>query len=636
MAINEQQIKNDLYEAVNADWVKQAKIPADKPATGGFVELEDGVEKHLMADLDAFVAGKENDKRPQTNQFSEMLKLYQLAGNFKCRAKEGVQPAQEGFKRIQNLHSYQDYQDMWQDSILRGETSPVDFDIDADMKHATTYALFASAPSLILPDKTYYAKDNQQGPALLKIWQQMVVQLLQKFGLAEGEAKTIADQAVQFDALLVPHVKSAEESADYSKLYNPQTMDDFAGHTQQLDLKTIVEDLIGTTPDKIIVTEPAYFEALDGILANHFDLFKSWLLTKRVVADSHYLSEELRQLSGTYGRAISGRKESVNQHKFAYYLTGSMFSQVLGTYYGRQYFGPEAKKDVIQMVHRMVGVYEKRLRNNDWLSAATRQQAIKKLDNLGIQVGYPDKIPAIFDQLRVDPDQSLLANLNALSVTFSKDQFSRYGKQVDRMRWEMSASTVNAYYAPFKNIIVFPAAILQAPFYSLKQKSSENYGGIGAVMAHEISHAFDNNGSLFDEHGNLHNWWTKEDKEHFQKLAQKMIDEFNGLKFAGHPVNGKLTVSENIADGGGLSCALSAAKQEDDVDLRAFFINWGRIWRMKSTDQYKQLLLSIDVHAPNKLRANVQAQNQDDFYTTFDVHEGDGMYLAPDKRVNIW
>ena len=636
MAINEQQIKDDLYEAVNADWVKQAKIPADKPATGGFVELEDGVEKHLMADLDAFVTGKDEDKRSQTSQFSEMLKLYQLAGDFKRRDQEGTTPAKEGLKRIQNLQSYQDYQANWYDTILRGESSPADFDIDADMKHATTYALFASAPSLILPDKTYYAKDNQQGPALLKIWQQMVKKLLVEFGFAEDEAKTTVEQAVQFDALQVPHVKSAEESADYRKLYNPQTMDEFAGHTKQLDLAAIVKELIGTTPDKIIVTEPAYFTALDSILTDHFALFKSWLLTRRVVADAHYLSESLRQLSGTYGRAVSGRKEAVNQHKFAYYLTGSMFSQVLGTYYGQRYFGPAAKQDVIKMVHRMVGVYEKRLQNNDWLSAATRQQAIKKLDNLGVQVGYPDKIPAIFDQLRVDPSQTLLANLNALSVTFSKDQFSRYGKPVDRMRWEMSAATVNAYYAPFKNIIVFPAAILQAPFYSLQQKSSENYGGIGAVIAHEISHAFDNNGSLFDEHGNLHNWWTKEDKEHFHKLAQKMIDEFNGLQFAGQPVNGKLTVSENIADGGGLSCALSAAKQEDDVDLRAFFINWGRIWRMKATEQYKKLLLSIDVHAPNKLRANVQAQNQDDFYTTFNVHEGDGMYLAPDKRVNIW
>ena len=200
----------------------------------------------------------------------------------------------------------------------------------------------------------------------------------------------------------------------------------------------------------------------------------------------------------------------------------------------------------------------------------------------------------------------------------------------------MSASTVNAYYHPFKNIIVFPAAILQAPFYSLEQSSSENYGGVGAVIAHEISHAFDNNGSLFDEFGNLNNWWTKADHEHFQKLADQMIAEFNGIPFAGSKVNGKLTVSENIADAGGLSCAEAAAKNEDDVDLAAFFINWSRIWRMKATPEYQQLLLSIDVHAPAPLRASVQVKNLDDFYTTFDVTEQDEMYLAPEKRVKIW
>ena len=214
--------------------------------------------------------------------------------------------------------------------------------------------------------------------------------------------------------------------------------------------------------------------------------------------------------------------------------------------------------------------------------------------------------------------------------------FSRWNKPVDRMRWEMSAATVNAYYHPFKNIIVFPAAILQAPFYSLKQSSSENYGGIGAVIAHEISHAFDNNGALFDELGNLNNWWSEEDSAHFKQLAQKMIKEFDGIEFAGQKVNGKLTVSENIADAGGLSCALEAAKQEDDFDAKKFFINWATIWRMKATKQYEQLLLSIDVHAPQKLRANVQAENLDDFYSAFNIQSNDPMFKAPEDRVNIW
>jgi putative endopeptidase len=185
-------------------------------------------------------------------------------------------------------------------------------------------------------------------------------------------------------------------------------------------------------------------------------------------------------------------------------------------------------------------------------------------------------------------------------------------------------------------VIVFPAAILQAPFYSLEQSTSANYGGIGAVIAHEISHAFDNNGAKFDEYGNLNNWWTEEDLAHFERLAQAMIDEFDGLPFAGGTVNGTLTVSENIADAGGLSCALEAAQKESDVSLTDFFTNWAKIWRTKAKEQYQQLLLAIDVHGPAKLRANIQVQNIDEFYTTFDIKPGDPMYRAPEDRVQIW
>ena len=288
------------------------------------------------------------------------------------------------------------------------------------------------------------------------------------------------------------------------------------------------------------------------------------------------------------------------------------------------------------MVHQMIAVYKARLQANDWLSPATRQKAITKLDHLGVQVGYPDQIPALYDRLQVDPHQTLLANVLALTKVQRQDLFARFNQPVDRLRWEMSPATVNAYFHPFKNIIVFPAAVLQAPFYSLTQSSSQNYGGIGAVIAHEISHAFDNNGALFDEYGNLSNWWTAEDAAHFKQLAQRMIDEFDGLPFAGQTVNGKLTVSENIADAGGLSCALSAAKAEADFDAQAFFINWARVWRTKARKEYQQLLLAIDVHAPQKLRANVQVQNLADFYQAFGVQPSDPMYLAPDQRVNIW
>ena len=634
MAVNNELIKDDLYEAVNGGWLKTAKIPDDKPATGGFNDLVDEIDKQLMDDFDAYATGKE---KSDDSRFNEMIKLYRLAKKFDWRKKVGPQPLKRMLASVENLNSYEDYQSQWKNWILAGMPSPISFDIDADMKNATVYALFASSPSLILPDKSYYeAEKKAQHDQLLQLWSSMVEALMDKLGYSKEEAKKIIDDAIKFDALLAPNVKSAEEAADYSKMYNPQTVAELASATDQLDIAAIIKQLVGEKPEKVIVTEPEYFKALNEILQDNFELFKNWALIRVIRENASYLDDEMREINGRYGRALSGSKKPVSQRKFAFYLARDMFSQVAGDYYGKKYFGPQAKADVHHMVEQMIKVYKGRLTNNQWLSKDTRDKAILKLDKLGIQVGYPDKIPALYDQFKVDEEESLIANLNQLTVTANKELFSRWNKPVDRMRWEMSAATVNAYYHPFKNIIVFPAAILQAPFYSLKQSSSQNYGGIGAVIAHEISHAFDNNGSLFDEFGNLNNWWTDEDSAHFKQLAQKMIEEFDGIPFAGQRVNGKLTVSENIADAGGLSCALEAAKTEADFNAQEFFINWATIWRMKATEQYMQLLLSIDVHAPQKLRANIQAENLDDFYTAFDIKPGDEMYRAPEDRVHIW
>ena len=634
MAVNNELIKDDLYEAVNGEWLKTAKIPDDKPATGGFNDLVDEIDKQLMDDFDAYAAGKE---KSDDSRFNEMIKLYRLAKKFDWRKKVGPQPLKRMLASVENLNSYEDYQSQWKNWILAGMPSPISFDIDADMKNATVYALFASSPSLILPDKSYYeAEKKAQHDQLLQLWSSMVEALMDKLGYSKEEAKKIIDDAIKFDALLAPNVKSAEEAADYSKMYNPQTVAELAGATDQLDIAAIIKQLVGEEPEKVIVTEPEYFKTLNKILQDNFELFKNWALIRVIRENASYLDDEMREINGRYGRALSGSKKPVSQRKFAFYLARDMFSQVAGDYYGKKYFGPQAKADVHHMVEQMIKVYKGRLTNNQWLSKDTRDKAILKLDKLGIQVGYPDKIPALYDQFKIDEEESLIANLNQLIVTANKELFSRWNTPVDRMRWEMSAATVNAYYHPFKNIIVFPAAILQAPFYSLKQSSSQNYGGIGAVIAHEISHAFDNNGSLFDEFGNLNNWWTDEDSAHFKQLAQKMIDEFDGIPFAGQKVNGKLTVSENIADAGGLSCALEAAKTEADFNAQEFFINWATIWRMEATEQYMQLLLSIDVHAPQKLRANIQAENLDDFYTAFDIKPGDEMYRAPEDRVHIW
>ncbi|KRK57200.1 endothelin-converting enzyme 1 [Fructilactobacillus fructivorans] len=635
--INKPELKDDFYDAINGSWIKQATIPSDHSSTGGFMDLVDDIDKTLMKDSAELQSDKLAAASPELEEYK---KFYNMTTNFKKRDEDGVKPLKPVLDRITNLNNYDDLNAQLPDWILSGLPTPFSLGLDPDMKNAKVNALFASGPSLFMPDKTYYEKDNAAAKTLMPIFIKMTTELFEMAGYSEEDSKNIVENAVEFDRLIAPNVKSAEEAADYSKMYNPESPDQLAKSTNVLNLKEAINQLVGALPEKIIVTEPQFFENLSELLtSSHFKLMKDWMLVKTINGYSGALSDNFRVTGGTYSRALSGKKEATNKKKAAYYLASGTFDQVIGDYYGKKYFGEKAKDDVHQMVNNMINVYKNRLTNNDWLSEDTKKMAIKKLSTLGVQVGYPDELDPLYKKFHVTEEKdggTVLSNLLDFEKIANQYEFSKWNKPVEKERWEMSANTVNAYYHPFKNIIVFPAAILQAPFYSLDQPESANYGGIGAVMAHEISHAFDNNGSLFDQYGNLNNWWTKSDHEHFAKLAQKMIDEFNGIPFAGGKVNGKLTVSENIADAGGLSCAEEAAKNDTDPDLYQFFTNWGRIWRMKATPEYQNLLLSIDVHAPAPLRASVQVKNLDDFYMTFNVTSEDKMYLKPDKRVQIW
>ncbi len=630
-------LKNDFYEYVNGDWMKTAVIPEDKPATGGFQDLVDGIDKLLMTEFDDMLA--EKSTIPQ-GKMKDAIAYYELANDYAMRDKLGAEPIQELLAKIAALKGYDDLNKQLTDWVLDGFALPFALDVDQDMKNTQQNVLFAYPADTILPDKTYYEKDHPQGEALLKVFADMTIRVLEKMGHSTTEAKKITQDALAFDRLIVPNVRSSEENADYSKNYNPRSFTEFCAYAPVLDLKDLVETLINATPETIIVTEPDYFDALNELLTEeNFPLLKNWLYIQTALSYTNLLSEDLRQLGGTYARQLSGAPSAMPQKKAAFYLANGRFSQVVGQFYGTKYFGEKAKEDVKHMVQTMIGIYQDRLEKNDWLSKETRTKAITKLNKLGVQVGYPDKIPAFYEKFTTTSKAeggTLVANSRKFSRIVREDNFSRYGKTADRNEWEMSAATVNAYYHPFKNIIVFPAAILQAPFYSLEQSTSANYGGIGAVIAHEISHAFDNNGAKFDEYGNMNNWWTEADLAHFEKLAAKMIAEFDGIKFAGGKVNGTLTVSENIADAGGVSCALAAAKKEADVSLDDFFTNWAKIWRTKAREQYQQLLLAVDVHAPAKLRANIQLQNVPEFFETYAITKGDGMYKAPEERVHIW
>lgn len=630
-------IKDNLYMHVNGAWLEQATIPADKPVTGGFQDLADDVEKTLMHDYQAYHDGKFTAPNPM---FAEAMKLHTLASDFTKRDADGITPLKPLIAQVLALKNLKQYDEQLGDWLLNDMPLPFYVSVSPDWKDTTRHAVFVEAPSLILPDKTYYADNNPAGPQLLKVWAQMSQQLLQKCGFTADQAHRHVENALAFDRALVPYVMSSEEAADYPKQYNPQSFAKFISNSHFLSLDNLLNTVLPQQPQQVIVTNPKFFQALDQIINDHtFEQLKSWLLIDVVNSFSGYLSEELRQLSGMFNRALVGSQQTISQAKHAYRLTTSVFSQVIGDYYGRKYFGEAAKTDVTAMVQKMIEIYKKRLQNNNWLSPATRDKAILKLDKIVIKVGYPDKIKPIYQKFHVKTAAAggtLLENILHFNKISIADNLAKFNQDVDRSIWGMPAQMVNAMYDPSRNDITFPAAILQAPFYSLQQSASANYGGIGAVIAHEISHAFDNNGAQFDELGNLNNWWTKDDYAHFKQLTQAMIDEFDGIAFAGGKVNGKLVVSENVADLGGLSCALEATKHEEHYNLKEFFINWATIWRMKARPQYQQMLLAADVHAPHELRANVQPQNFAEFYETFDIHENDGMWLAPEKRVQIW
>jgi putative endopeptidase len=322
--------------------------------------------------------------------------------------------------------------------------------------------------------------------------------------------------------------------------------------------------------------------------------------------------------------------------KFAYGLASGMFSEPVGMYYGEKYFGEEAKKDITEIVYQIIDTYKTRIETNEILGEETRAKAILKLSTMGVKMGYPDKVRALYDKLVFNPDDSLFDIVLSLKAIRELDSYDKLDKPTEPENWAMPGHMVNACYDPFVNDITFPAAILQAPFYSLKQTRSENLGGIGAVIGHEISHAFDSNGAKCDENGNINDWWTAEDFKRFEAKVNEMIEQFDGIELPQGRVNGAFIVSENMADNGGMSVTLDIMSRTDGASYEEYFYNWAKVWCRKGRPEYLKMLLAVDVHGPAVLRANMPPRNFKEWYETFGVTENDQMYIAPEKRIIIW
>ncbi|MCR5741034.1 MAG: M13 family peptidase [Gammaproteobacteria bacterium] len=627
-------IQDDLYNYVNKEWLDKAIIPDDKPTTGGFADLAKEVEETLTKDFNDMC---ERDEYP-----NELIKnactLYKAIKDVKRRKREGIKPALKGLAKIYKLKNLSALNRNLKDFIYNSRPLPFVLDVGTDMKNTQRHCVEIGGPSTILPDAQYYKEGMEaQRQALTAIWSNMAKQILAYTKLTAEEQVLFLNDTLAFDESIAKLVKTSEEWSEYTKAYNPMKTKKVCSMLKPIKFKKLLEELFGEVPEEIIVVEPRYLKGFSEVFNEEkFDQYKHWAYVTELINSTSLLSEDLRALGSSYRAQLSGLRSIPSVEKFAFNYASMVFSQPVGLFYGEKYFGEEAKKDVIEMVEEIVDRYKTRIKNNEFLSDSTKEKAILKLSKMGLKMGYPDKVDDIYSKYVFDENASAYEIATTISTIRTIDSLSKLNEVVDRTKWGMPGHMVNASYNPFLNDITFPAAILQPPFYSIKQTRSENLGGIGAVIGHEISHAFDNNGAQCDEDGNLNNWWTKEDFKNFKAKTKAMIKEFDGIELPWGKVNGSFIVSENIADNGGMAVTLDIMSTTPNVSYKEYFMNWARVWCMKAREEYLKLLIQVDVHAPAILRANMQPRNFSEWYDTFNVTKKDKMYIEPKKRVVIW
>ena len=627
-------IQDDLYMHVNQQTLDDLVIPDDRPMAGGFAELADQVEKIMMGEF----AEMTKSANFPNEYLARACKLYQIAMDADKKQQDGIAPALKKLAVLNDIHTLDDFAHLYKALLECDIPTPLNIGVETDMKNTSRHLVYIQGASVILPDASYYKPEMEaQKQQILGLWANVAGMVLSKTDLsAEDQQKYLTD-TLAFDAILGGLVKTQEEWSKYVEMYNPMDQSEVAKMVSTVDFAAILVDLFGEVPQTIVVTEPRYFGAFADVLnENTLELFKHWAYVKGLLGYCQYLSEELRDTSGMYMRALTGVAKMQSIEKFAYNLASGLYSEPVGIYYGEKYFGQEAKHDITEIVYQIIDTYKKRILTNDILGDETKQKAILKLSKMGVKMGYPDKVRPLYEKLVFDENQSLLDIVLELGKIRGLDMLAKLNKPTTPENWAMPGHMVNACFDPFANDITFPAAILQAPFYSLKQTRSENLGGIGAVIGHEISHAFDSNGAKCDEKGNINNWWTADDFARFEAKVAQMIEQFDGIELPWGKVNGAFIVSENMADNGGMAVTLDIMGSTDGASYEEYFANWAKIWCEKAKPEYSQLLLSVDVHGPCILRANIPPRNFDEWYKAFDVKDTDKMYIAPEKRIVIW
>lgn len=628
-------VASNFYQAVNKEWLLKAKIPVDSPSIDSFYTLDEDVKGKLKKDIKNLGEGKESS---DITGMSEFITFYKAASDYKQREKDGLEPLKPYLKEIEDIKDLNDLANKSASLTDKGIPIPFGYDVGTNAENTSQKQIQLSPPSILLPDVSIYKDESSKKQYLTPI-ETATQKALEMLGYSEKNSKRIVKEALEFDEIIAKYSLSNEEMSESKNLVHPKTAEEINAYSGSFKLYDVIKGIMGRDLETINVPNTKYFENYSKVVnQDNFSKIKSWMLVQEAMAASNSLTEDYRLNFASISMAIMGTQKPISKEDTVYEMSVNLFSDVMSVYYGRKYFGEEAKTDVTGMIDKIKNVYRGRLQQNDWLTEETRNKAIEKLDKMKVFVGYQEDVDPGTKELHLDPNKSFFELSEDIAQFGKRYTIDHFDEPIDKNKWSGSAFDINAYYNPESNSINFPAGILQAPFYDKNQSTEKNYGGIGVVIGHEITHAFDSNGADYDENGDMHNWWTKADTKAFDKRIKAFEDQWNGLEIYGTKVNGKLTVTENVADAGGLSSTLQVLKTDmTKPNLKDYFENYADIWKQKASLQYNKYTMVQDVHAPNELRVNQQLKNLPEFYEAYpQIKEGDAMYLAPSKRISLW
>ena len=636
--------QDDFYNYVNGGWMKTAVIPADKSSWGSFNELREKTDENSLSILKNILT----EKYEKGTEGQKIQDLYATYMDMDKRNADGINPIKEDLAKIDAIKNMKDLQKYLIEAVKEENNPLFDWGISGDLKNSKMNAVYLSSASLGL-GKDYYQKENEDNRKTLNEYTKYVASLLEIIG--EKNATEKAQRVVALEKSFAKTYLTNEEGRDANKRYNPKTMEELAKISKNINLVNYLKGA-GVNTDRVIIGELKYYENLDKFInPNNLELIKDYLKVHLVSDNTAYLNQRLDDLSfAFYGQYLQGQQVQRPMDKRALSLINGRLGEAFGKIYVQRYFSPEAKKEMEVMIDYLKKSYRQHINNLDWMSETTKEKALEKLSKFNVKIAYPDKWED-YSKLVIESKNdgvNLYSNLKNIVKCDYEKALEKIGKPVDKTKWGMRPQTVNAYYSPLNNEIVFPAAILQAPFFDFKADPAVNFGGIGAVIGHEIAHGFDDGGARFDGDGNLNNWWTEEDKKNFEVKVKQLADQFSKYEpVKGNFVNGVFTSGENIADLAGVAIAYDALqmylKDKGNQELisgysqnQRFFLSWATIWRTKSTEKYMINQVKTDPHTPGYFRAFAPLTNVDAFYEAFDVKEGDKHYKKPEDRIKIW